>query len=924
MSAPPPNRRCSSAERACAGRPAAARHAALVAVALAMLGAPPARSASGETPADSTTAAPAAKHSPPAPPSAPRAPVVNVVRRTEDEVMLLGVRLDQDELDAQLQTYPTPAGTLLPLSEFCAALEIGAEVDLPAGHAIVHGRSILQIDAVAGRARVGTRELAADPGELEVHADDIYVAAGRMAAWLDLDIAVDMASAVVVVRSPWRLPIQDRVDRRRQEHRLSEADRAGMPEFPRVRPPRALMTLPFVDLTLRTTRMDRPGLERWDYNSFAAGGLLYMDGDLQVQGNETNPLALLTGGLGRRDPDPGLLGPLRAREFRMGEVYTDGLPLVTLPMAGPGGAVSNLPLEQPSLFDRHVFRGRVPPGWDVELYRDENLVALRTSPADGEYQFDVPLSFGRNAFRLAFHGPRGERRDESHVYYVGPALTPPGHADYRVSVCQPRDRGPRAQAEADISLARRLSVSLAAAEVELDDGTRTFGTGGLRTSWGRTFASLDVAADGEGGAAVEGGIYALAGPFGVTLRRAALNRFRSEVFLPQVAPIANRTTARLDASLVVARARFSIQSEAADDGLVGGGSMLRLNHRTSFGLGALSLSHNLRRTVVEGGGPVSPPETRHTLFATAQARRWWLRGAMEYDPARPAPLVAMGLAAEGLAPAGSYAAVGIDRDAIRGETRASISLRHDQGGMGWSARTEHGRMSGTSVSLAIQMGIGRDPLIGRWHASAAPIATQGAAVARVFVDRNGNGRFDVGEPPVEGAALEVDSGLRPEHTGLDGTTYLAGLSENRPVALALSPASLEDPLWVPAAPGLSFVPRAGQVVTLDFPVRATGEIVGAVWMRERGAQRPLAGVAVELLDDGGAVVMRARAAYDGWYELSAVPPGSYRLRVAPADAARLQGLAGAPRAIAIPVDGTVITGADLVLERSDADVISGE
>ena len=31
-----------------------------------------------------------------------------------------------------------------------------------------------------------------------------------------------------------------------------------------------------------------------------------------------------------------------------------------------------------------------------------------------------------------------------------------------------------------------------------------------------------------------------------------------------------------------------------------------------------------------------------------------------------------------------------------------------------------------------------------------------------------------------------------------------------------------------------------------------------------------------------------------------------------------------PRAIAIPVDGTAITGADLVLERSDSDVISGE
>ena len=102
-----------------------------------------------------------------------RASGLKVVQRGEDEVMLLGVRLDQDELDALLQTYATAAGTLLPLGEFCAALEIGAEVDAAAGHATVHGRQVLQLDAATGHARVGTHELAAEPGEVEVHADDI-------------------------------------------------------------------------------------------------------------------------------------------------------------------------------------------------------------------------------------------------------------------------------------------------------------------------------------------------------------------------------------------------------------------------------------------------------------------------------------------------------------------------------------------------------------------------------------------------------------------------------------------------------------------------------------------------------------------------------------------------------------------------------
>jgi hypothetical protein len=53
-------------------------------------------------------------------------------------------------------------------------------------------------------------------------------------------------------------------------------------------------------------------------------------------------------------------------------------------------------------------------------------------------------------------------------------------------------------------------------------------------------------------------------------------------------------------------------------------------------------------------------------------------------------------------------------------------------------------------------------------------------------------------------------------------------------------------------------------------------------------------------------------------------PSSYLVRVAPADAARLQAISGTPRAIVIPGDGTIINGADLVLDRSDSEVISSE
>jgi hypothetical protein len=80
---------------------------------------------------------------------------------------------------------------------------------------------------------------------------------------------------------------------------------------------------------------------------------------------------------------------------------------------------------------------------------------------------------------------------------------------------------------------------------------------------------------------------------------------------------------------------------------------------------------------------------------------------------------------------------------------------------------------------------------------------------------------------------------------------------------------------------------------------------------------------VELVDAAGAVVKRARVAYDGWYELLAVLPGTYQVRVAPANAARLRAFSSPARTVTIPIEGTVITGLDLVLDRASLDVMSG-
>jgi hypothetical protein len=60
-------------------------------------------------------------------------------------------------------------------------------------------------------------------------------------------------------------------------------------------------------------------------------------------------------------------------------------------------------------------------------------------------------------------------------------------------------------------------------------------------------------------------------------------------------------------------------------------------------------------------------------------------------------------------------------------------------------------------------------------------------------------------------------------------------------------------------------------------------------------------------------VAKTRSAYDGFFDITGLPPGSYRLRVSPSQIERLGLVAPEPRAITIAPAGTILDGLDLVI-----------
>jgi hypothetical protein len=198
---------------------------------------------------------------------------------------------------------------------------------------------------------------------------------------------------------------------------------------------------------------------------------------------------------------------------------------------------------------------------------------------------------------------------------------------------------------------------------------------------------------------------------------------------------------------------------------------------------------------------------------------------------------------------------------------------------------------------------------------AQPLAGTGAISARAFVDKNMNGIRDAGEELVPEAGFILNGGGRhPSRTDADGTAFIGRLAPGQYTDIALDPSTLEDPQWKPLTPGVRILPRPGVVEVLEFPVVATSEIDGTVFLLGKGDRRGIGDARVELVDEQGQVIASTRSSPDGYYLLHQVLPGRYVLRIAPEQAEKLRLSGSLERPLMVPPDGDFINGQDFELK----------
>ncbi len=150
----------------------------------------------------------------------------------------------------------------------------------------------------------------------------------------------------------------------------------------------------------------------------------------------------------------------------------------------------------------------------------------------------------------------------------------------------------------------------------------------------------------------------------------------------------------------------------------------------------------------------------------------------------------------------------------------------------------------------------------------------GYVKGRVYLDYNGNGRFDQDEKTFSKARILVDE-YPGAKTDENGDYRLEGLNVYQPIKVALDVTSI-DALYIPIQEEYWVELRPGTGLNLDFGLVPCSGLSGTI----RGLnQNGVDNVELIMQDTAGEIVYRSLPEYDGFFLIERIEPRSYTLQV---------------------------------------------
>lgn len=477
-------------------------------------------------------------------------PLPEWAERPDEEIYVFGLRLDRYSLTDGFLIFFDGTEAFVPLGGISRALEFPIDVDPENGVAqgwFLNDDRSFALDLRKNLVTIQGRSLPVPQTSIERHPDDIYVSLSQLEAWFPLLLDIQFSNLQLMVKPLEPLPLQERISKEKRRAQLaifSEYEK----ETDAIEQETGWFEWPFVDVSSSVGwgKKAAKSTGRLSGTATVVGIVAGLDSELTAIASNEQRVPNVRMRMGRRSPSGGLLGILNAREFSFGDVATPDLPLIADNTVGRGFEISSFDLNRLEQTNRVTLRGELPAGWEVEIYRNGELIDFQTDldVGNGRYEFsNVSTVAGLNEFRLVFFGPQGQSRERVERYFVSAEMAEPNRSSFRIAYNQSNkdlisiedvenvqidDGEDRLIFQVEHGLSETMSIKSSVASYSLDGERRNYFSGGLQTSLFGALVHVDIAADDTGGLALGGRAQTQIGSWSLTAEQMWYQDFHSE------------------------------------------------------------------------------------------------------------------------------------------------------------------------------------------------------------------------------------------------------------------------------------------------------------------------------------------------------------------------------------------------------------
>jgi hypothetical protein len=812
-----------------------------------------------------------------------------------DSEILVAMNIGQFRLSDDMTAAPLNGQMCVDIQQVFSSLDFPIIVDrgrgLATGWFVNEGQTV-SVNLQAETAQVSGKDVALPASSFGEVSSGPCMTTAALGKLLSLKFEYDPRSTVLIVGSDTPLPIMARFARQgRSKMRGISASQSYVVPRPQSLPYRAFVP-PNSDITISFgTQQDKlsPRETTAAWTILSVGELAYMTAEAQLAGNQAGfNGAVSRVKLYRAEKEGGVFGIDRLTEFSLGDISSYGSSLGSIGGVGLGVSASTFPLNRPTAFDRTNFEGALPLGWDVELYRNGQLLEFANDGANGGYSFkDIPVLFGDNNFEIVQYGPQGQRRVINKRINASNFLTPKGAAYYRAAIYRPELTFGRVNGNSGIRLDLRAAFGVGE-NLNLGGGLDSYVFSGKRVS----IASLSAQTSLSG--------FALNSELALNFEGTLAGQLEFQ---------GSGRASGLRGRLIVAQegfnserifsnqlARFEI---SADRGVVFGprtnGTLSGRFQFDQYHSGENGFSARQRFTLAHGNSWLS--QSLAWSHTSSGERRDLIDGEVAYSMRRGRQGVRASVEF-GLYPNPQVNRVSavVERsfsvDANSWRWRAETNWDRTENKFGYLLALSRNFKATTFDLVAETNGEDRHRLsinlsfaLGRrangWGITSRPLAQAGTVRARIFEDLDDNGQFSEGDVPMVGAGVRAQSSMAASFTNANGFAIVDAIPPNERAQIGVDTDDLADSSLF--ARSTYTMPREGTVSEISIPLTQMGAIEGSVEMVAgfEGNQSPIGGINLVLLDSNDREVSRTVSAYDGFYSFEQVPVGNYRIVMAP-------------------------------------------